>query len=215
MWVLVLSWNYFTQIFGGQTALNSLIISLPKRRFMSFTVKASNVWTTFGIVSIGSFLSWEEARTKFKLSEIDNEDWIWLTSKIIDKLWHVLEKYPKPIYPCQWIGFFHQGVKDLVCHDVQAASSHLVGIFITYPYPLLVNALRSLFIQDVLVNGNNPLGSSQVFQYFKIIYANRGPKRVVNKRKFIFLWWGEWNPNRWSWVAGYHFLNHISKFSRD
>lgn len=41
-----------------------------------------------------TFLLWDEAQIKFKLTNNDNEDWTLITSKIIDKWTHLLGKDP-------------------------------------------------------------------------------------------------------------------------
>lgn len=43
----------------------------------------------------------------------ENDDWISLTSKIINKWTHLLEKDPKTTCIGQWIGFFCNGAKGL------------------------------------------------------------------------------------------------------
>lgn len=48
-----------------------------------------------------TFLSWDEVQTKFKLIKANNEDWIMLTSKIIDKWRHLLEEVLEATHPGQ------------------------------------------------------------------------------------------------------------------
>lgn len=59
-----------------------------------------------------TFLSWDDAQTKFHLTNVDNEDWISLTFKIIDKWRLLLDKVPEAIYLRQWLGFYCQGAHD-------------------------------------------------------------------------------------------------------
>lgn len=39
-----------------------------------------------------TFIVWDEAQVKFKLTYVENEDWVALTSKLVDKWRHLLEK---------------------------------------------------------------------------------------------------------------------------
>lgn len=66
-----------------------------------------NIWES----ECHTFLSWDEAQMKFQLAKTDNEDWITLTSKIINKWRHMLEKNPKAKLR-QWVGFHYACVDD-------------------------------------------------------------------------------------------------------
>lgn len=53
----------------------------------------------------------------------------------------------------------------------------------------------------------------------KIIQALREPKLKAKKEEITFFYGKEatlgWNPDRWRWVEGLHFLNFTTKFERD
>lgn len=77
-----------------------------------FIGKGSNTLMVFGTMNI-TFLSWDEAQIKFHLTEVDNEDWITLTSKIIDKWRHLLEVDLEAIHTGPWVGFYCEGKGDM------------------------------------------------------------------------------------------------------
>ena len=57
-----------------------------------------------------TFLSWDDAHIKFKLTVVENEDWITLTSKIIDKRKHLLEDSMEVTCLGQSVSFYYDGM---------------------------------------------------------------------------------------------------------
>lgn len=58
------------------------------------------------------------------------------------------------------------------------------------------------------------------FHHVKIIkFAKSGPKDN-GKQAIVSFFYGKevtlkWNPDKWRWVDGYHFLNHNTEFGRE
>lgn len=99
-------WNWFTLSFGGQQALNSLIMVLPTLGPMNYMAKG--IQHVGGIWDIENhiFISWNEAHTKFNLIVLDIDDWTLLTTKIINLWKHRLQDDPFITHPGQWVGFY-------------------------------------------------------------------------------------------------------------
>ena len=77
------------------------------------------------------------------------------------------------------------------------------------------NVLRLAPNPDALGNGKTPperwLG---FFHKVKIIHTTRGPKKEGKKEEITYFY-GEtatlsWDPDRWRWVDGYHYLNYTT-----
>jgi hypothetical protein len=61
-----------------------------------------------------TFISWNEAETKFNLIVLDTDDWTLLTSKIINLWKHRLEDDSFVTRLQQWVGFYIEDTNDLV-----------------------------------------------------------------------------------------------------
>jgi len=59
-----------------------------------------------------TFCSWEEAQIKFKLTAVENKDWIKLMSKIVDIWRRLIEDDPETTHSGKWAGFYFDNADD-------------------------------------------------------------------------------------------------------
>ena len=167
------------------------------------------------------FLTWEHAQEVFRLQSEEKDDWTAMIERISEQWRTRLEKDEDTVYPGHWLGFYTQQEEDPVCvfqcvegftpvcHQWHNA---------TLPFPMQCYTVgphsRCLRVWE------RPLGEIEgYFHKVKIIHTNRGPKREGEREKISFFY-GKlaslgWDPDRWRWLEGGHFLDYNTKDGRD
>lgn len=168
-----------------------------------------------------TFLSWHDTQIKFKLTSADNEDWITLTSKIIDKWRRLLEEDPEVTHPGHWVGLYCDGA-DGPAFVLQCAVNFIP--FRRQQYHLSVPLTVKYFAigthSRCLSKWWRPTKDfTRFFHHVKITHAAKGPKKDDKKEEIFFFYSKEsilkWNLDWSRWAEGYHFLNYTTKFHID
>ena len=132
-----------------------------------------------------NFLSWEVAKRKFKLTNIEATDWEVLTNTIAAQWRPLLETEEDTAYAGQWLGLYEDGSEDptLVFNCIDNFTPvclqwHNVTLSLSVQCFTVGTHLRCLR------EWNRPLGEIEgYFHKVKVIHTTRGPKREEKKRK--------------------------------
>ena len=167
------------------------------------------------------FLTLEQVREKFKITQTEEGEWAELTNKICDKWRHLLEDVTDTTPSGQWVGFYATG-------EVELTFVFQCDNYFTPPCCQLHNFILPIPVQCFMVGTHsrclreweNSVGEFEgVFFEVKIIFTNRRPKKEGEKNEVMFFYSKEatpgWNPDRWRWVDGGHFLDYTTKAGRD
>ena len=167
------------------------------------------------------FLTWEGAQDKFKLENMDREEWVDMIDKIGGKWRNLLEKDEDTAYPGQWLGFYKREEEDPVCvfQCVEGFTPECLqwhNATLPFPTPCYMVGTHSRCLRV----WERPLGEIEgYFHKVKIIRTKRGPTKEGEREEIIFFY-GKlatlgWDPDRWRWIDGGHFLDYTTKGGRD
>lgn len=167
-----------------------------------------------------SFHTWERAQKKFRLTNTNRGDWDELNKTIADQWRNLLEEDGDIAYPGQWLGYYVKK-EDPVCafqceSDFTPECLQWHNNTLHFPVQCYMMGTHSRCLKV----WERPLGEIEsYFHKVKIIHTNIGPKKEGKRKKIIFFYDKlatlGWDPDRWQWIDGGHFLNYITKDGGD
>lgn len=164
------------------------------------------------------FLTWGAA---FELTLTKMGDWDLFINKLSGKWRQLLENDTVTTHAGQWLGFYVAGGEDpafvLQCtQDFSPQCMHYQHLSM----PLQVQCYTMGTHSRCLSLWEKPIGEMEgLFHEVKFIHTTRGQKKEGEIEKIIFFYGKtstlRWDPVRWRWVEGGHFLNYTIKLGRD
>ena len=167
------------------------------------------------------FFTWEEAQSKFDLTNTDEVGWREVVSKVAENWRHLLEMEEDPAYPGQWVGFY-EGDEEEPVFVLRCSTDYTPNCLQRYNVflPLPVKCFTVGKYSRCLREWKEPRGEATGFYHkVKIIHTNRGPT-VDGEREEVVFFYGKlatlgWDPDRWRWIDGGKFLNYTTKDGRE
>ena len=177
-----------------------------------------------GMANTVIFLRSKKLRRKFKLSNTDVEDWNELMDKI-SRNWRYLLDEEDNHHAILWVGFYINGKEDpefvFQCTtEFTVSCVQWYNLTLRFPVPCYTVGTYSRCLRV----WEHPLGEMDGFFYeVKVIRTYRGPKDKGEEEKYkeeIIFFYGKvatlgWDPDRWRWSNGSHFLNYSTKSGRE
>jgi hypothetical protein len=168
-----------------------------------------------------NFLTWEQTQSKFHLSSMEEGEWLEVIDNVSGQWRQLLETEEDPAYPGQWVDFYKDEKSD-PAFILRCATVYTPILLQRYNifHPLPVQCFTIGKHSRCLRTWENPSGRMNgSYHKVKIIRTNRGPTKDGVKEEVVFFY-GKvatlgWDPDRWRWADGGHFLDYTTKAGRD